>query len=126
MDPIADMLVNIKNAALSLKGTASIPFSSEKHAIAELLMKEGYLSSVSISDNKRSIIVSIIYHEKKPRIHGIERVSKPSRRVYLSSKKISSVRGGVGVVVISTPKGILTGKDARKENVGGEILFTIW
>ena len=118
----------LKNASLADKETASFPFSKMKNAIAECLKKEGYLSEVSKKMKKGQPVleVGLIYVDKKPKITEVERISKQSRRVYFGMKDIHSVRSGSGLLVLSTPKGILSGKEARKEQVGGEALFRIW
>ena len=128
-DPIGDMLVRIKNAGNAGNTTARIPFSKVKYAIAELLKKQGYLADLEKKGKtvSKEIEVKIAYDENEvPKIKGLERVSKPSRRVYFGVKDIKPVRSGYGLLVISTPKGILTGSQAKKELVGGEVLFKIW
>ena len=118
----------LKNASLAGKSTVSFPYSKMKNAIAECLKKEGYLSQVSKKAKKGfpTLEVELVYVDKNPKIAEVERVSKQSRRVYFSMKDIHSVRNGSGLLVLSTPKGILSGKEARKEQVGGEALFKIW
>ena len=127
-DPIADMLTRIRNAAAAGLEQVSIPLSKEKKAIAEVLKDEGYLAKVGIAgegvDSK--IVVDIKYAAGKPVIEGIERVSKSSCRVHCGSREIPRVRNGLGIVVLSTPKGIMSGRKAAQENVGGEILCRVW
>ncbi len=127
-DPIADLLVRIKNAGNTGLPSTIIPYSQLKFEIASLLQKEGYIGSVSKKGKKakKVIEVSIAYTNKKPRIADAARVSKPSRRVYMGVHDIKPVRHGYGLLVLSTPKGIMTDKEARKEHVGGEALFKIW
>ncbi|MCR4306442.1 MAG: 30S ribosomal protein S8 [Candidatus Yonathbacteria bacterium] len=127
-DPIADLLVRIKNAGNTGLPSTIIPYSQLKFEIASLLQKEGYIGSVSKKGKKakKVIEVSIAYTNKKPRIADAARVSKPSRRVYMGVSDIKPVRHGYGLLVLSTPKGIMTDKEARKEHVGGEALFKIW
>ena len=118
----------IKNGSLAGKESVVFPYSKIKNAIAECLKKEGYVSDLSkkIKNGQPMLEVKLIYVEGKPRITEVERISKQSRRVYYGMKDIHSVRSGSGLLVLSTPKGILSGKDARKEQVGGEALFRIW
>lgn len=128
MDPIADMLINIKNAAIAGKPFALVPYSKLKLSIASLLVKEGYLRGVSKRGKKakKFIELEISYSDKKPKIQGVARISKPSKRVYYGMGELKPVKNGYGLLVLSTPKGILAGKDAKKEHVGGEALFKIW
>jgi small subunit ribosomal protein S8 len=118
----------LKNASLAGKPTVTIPHSKMKNAIVECLKKEGYVNQISKKVRKGFPVleVELIYTDKKPKIKEVERISKQSRRVYFSMKDIHSVRNGSGLLVLSTPKGILSGKEARKEQVGGEALFRIW
>ena len=127
-DPIADMLTRIRNAAAAGLEEASIPLSKEKKAIAEVLLEEGYLAKVSVVGEgvKSQIVVELKYAAGKPVIEGIERVSKSSCRVHCGSREIPRVRNGLGIVVLSTPKGIMSGRKAARENVGGEILCRVW
>ena len=118
----------LKNASLAGKQTVTFPASKIKNAIAECLKKEGYLGQISKKIKKGFPIleVELIYTDKKPKISEVERISKQSRRVYFKMKNIHSIRNGSGLLVLSTPKGILSGKEARKEQVGGEALFRLW
>ena len=127
-DPIADMLTRIRNAITANKESVEIPASNEKKAIAEVLKEEGYLSSVVIAGEgvKSQIVVELKYAGAKAVIEGIERVSKSSCRVHCGSREIPRVRNGLGIVVLSTPKGIMSGRKAAQENVGGEILCRVW
>lgn len=128
MDNISNMLIILKNGSMAGKTVVSFPDSKIKYQIASLLQKEGYLSSVAkkVKKGKKIIEVGLIYNEGKPRISEVERVSKPSKRVYFGMKNIFPVRNGSGLLVLSTPKGILSGKEAKAEQVGGEVLFKIW
>lgn len=118
----------MKNGSLANKESVTFPFSKMKNAIAECLKKAGYISEVSkkVKAGQPILEVKLVYVDKKPRITEVERISKQSRRVYFGMKDIHSVRNGSGLLVLSTPKGILSGKEARKEQVGGEALFRIW
>jgi small subunit ribosomal protein S8 len=128
MDQISNMLIMIKNGGLARKESVSFPHSKMKHAIAMCLKKEGYLNSVSekIKNNHPTLEVELIYKDGKPKISDVERISKQSRRIYFGVRDIHSVRNGSGLLVLSTPKGICSGKEARKEQVGGEALFRVW
>ena len=127
-DPIADMLTRIRNAAAAGLDKVAIPLSKEKKAIAEVLLEEGYISSATVEGEgvKSQIIVALKYVGDRSVIEGIERVSKSSCRVHCGSREIPRVRNGLGIVVLSTPKGIMSGRKAAKENVGGEILCRVW
>ncbi len=128
MDSISNMIIMMKNAGLAGKTTVLFPYSKMKNAIAECLKKEGYVSEVAkkVKKGQPMLEVSLIYVDKKPKIEYAERISKQSRRVYYSMKEIHSVRNGSGLLILSTPKGILSGKDARRAQVGGEALFKLW
>ena len=127
-DPIADMLTRIRNAAAAGLEKVAIPLSKEKKAIAEVLMEEGYLSAVSVEGEgvKSQIVVELKYVGTKAVIEGIERVSKSSCRVHCGSQEIPRVRNGLGTVILTTPNGVMSGRQAAKENVGGEILCYVW
>ena len=118
----------MKNASIARKETVSFPYSKLKNAILECLKKEGYINEVSkkVKNNMSVLEVGLIYVDKKPKIVQVERISKQSRRIYFGMNDIHSVKNGAGVLVLSTPKGILSGKEARKEQVGGEALFRMW
>ncbi|MCX6713369.1 MAG: 30S ribosomal protein S8 [Candidatus Vogelbacteria bacterium] len=129
MDPISDMLIQIKNAALVGKPAVALPFSNLKHEIAKVLQKEGYLKSVVKKGKKvkKLLACDLAYGENgKAKVTDVSRVSKSSRRVYVGVKEIRSVRQGSGSMVLSTPKGIMTDKEAKLAGVGGEVLFKIW
>jgi len=128
MDSISNMLIVMKNGSLAGKESVSFPYSKIKNAIAECLKKEGYVSSVSkkVKKDQPVLEIGLSYTDEKPKITEVERISKQSRRVYFGMRDIHRVRNGSGLLVLSTPKGILSGKDARKEQVGGEALFRIW
>lgn len=127
MDQIANMLIAIKNGGLVKKATVTLPSSKMKVAILELLKNEGYVKTYKVEgDVKQTVEVVLAYTKDAPRIHGVSRVSKQSKRVYTGVKDITAFKYGHGMTVLSTPKGILSDKQARKEMVGGELLFTIW
>jgi small subunit ribosomal protein S8 len=127
MDQIANMLIAIKNGGLVNKTTVTLPSSKMKVAILELLKQEGYIKTFNVEgDVKPTVEVVLQYVKGSSRINGVTRVSKMSKRIYTAVKDITSFKYGHGMTVLSTPKGILSDKQARKEMVGGEILFTIW
>jgi len=128
MDSISNMIIMLKNASLAGKETVSFPYSKMRNAIAECLRKEKYVDQISKKIKKGFPVleVGLIFINKKPKITEVERISKQSRRVYFKMKDIHSVKNGSGLLVLSTPKGILSGKEARKEQVGGEALFRLW
>ncbi len=128
MDPISNMIVMIKNASDSRKESVVFPYSKIKLAILDLLQKEGFIKSFGKKGKKvvKFIEVGLLYAGKEPRINGVKRVSKTSKRVYIGSKEIKKVKNGLGSLIMSTPKGIMTDKMAREAKVGGEALFEIW
>ena len=128
-DPIADMLTRIRNAGNAKMSSVDIPGSRLKRNIAEVLKKQGYIKNYKfIQDDKQGTVrVYLKYTDKKDHaIYGLERASKPSRRYYVKSKDIKPVLNGMGIAILSTSKGIMTDMEARKENVGGEVLCRIW
>ncbi len=129
MDKISNLIISIKNAGNVRKETASVPYSQYKMEITKLLKKEGFLVSAESKGKKvkKTIQMGIAYNENgKPKINDVKRISKPSKRIYYGAKDIRPVKGGFGTLILSTPKGIMTDKMARKEKVGGEALFKIW
>ncbi|MES2213505.1 MAG: 30S ribosomal protein S8 [Patescibacteria group bacterium] len=127
-DPIGDMIIRIKNASDSRKESVVFPHSKLKLAILDTLLKEGYVKSFGKKGKKvaKFIEVVLVYVDGAPRITGVERVSKTSKRIYTKSQEIRSVKSGMGSLILSTPQGIMTDKAAKKANVGGEALFKIW
>lgn len=128
-DKIADMLIRIKNAGLAEHDTTQVPYSDLKHAVARTLLKAGYITSVEKKGKKvkKTLEIGIAYgKDGKPKMKEAKRVSKLSCRVYYGYRDIRPVRNGFGCLILSTPKGILTGDAARKEQVGGEPLFKVW
>lgn len=118
----------MKNGGLAGLPSVTVPYSKMKAAICECLKSAGFISDFSKKVRKGHPVleIALAYQGKQPKIRDAERVSKQSRRVYMKMRDIHTVRGGTGLLVLSTPKGILSGKDARKEQVGGEILFRLW
>ena len=127
-DVIADMLTRIRNANSARHETVDVPASNMKKAIADILVEEGYVKGYQvIEDGKQGIIrITLKYIGKKQVIQGLRRVSKPGLRIYSGCEDMPKVMNGLGVAIVSTSKGIMTDKKARKENVGGEILAFIW
>ncbi len=124
MDPVADALIRIKNGYSVGKVDVIVKFSKLIWTLLKLLQKEGYLSDVKQKD--RAIIATLKYNSRIPTVTGITRVSKPSLRVYKGVKDLPHVLNGLGIAIISTPKGLLTDKEARKLKAGGEVLALIW
>ncbi|MBQ9786313.1 MAG: 30S ribosomal protein S8 [Clostridia bacterium] len=128
-DPIADMLTRIRNGLTAKHATVSVPASKEKLTIANILVKEGYVSSVEETqeNNRKNIIITLKYDENgESVIQGIKRISKPGLRVYAGVEKLPQVISGLGIAIVSTNKGILTDKQARSAGVGGEVLAFVW
>lgn len=128
-DSIADLLTRIRNANTAKHDTVDIPASNMKKAIVQILVDEGYVKSFQvIEDGKQGVIrVTLRYGENKtPIISGLRRVSKPGLRIYAGSADMPRVMKGLGIAVVSTPKGVMTDRKARQENVGGEVLAFIW
>lgn len=128
-DPIADMLTRIRNASAAKHKTVDVPASKMKKAIADILYNEGYIKSVEeiANENQGLLRIALKYDENGAKvIAGIKRISKPGLRVYASAEKLPKVLNGLGIALISTSKGIKTDKEARKENLGGEVLAYIW
>lgn len=128
-DPIADMITRIRNAGRAKFSSVDIPGSKLKVELAKILQKNGYIKNYKfVEDGKQGMLRIYLKYEADGShvIYGIQRISKPSRRVYTKSKDIKPVYNGLGVAVISTSNGIMTDKEARKENLGGEILCNIW
>ena len=127
-DPIADFLTRIRNASKARKLRVDIPASNMKKSLAEILKSQNFIKDYSIvEDNKQNLIrVELKYSNGSPAISGLKRISKPGLRIYKNSNDLPRVLNGLGVAVISTPKGLLTDKDARTQSVGGEIVCYIW
>jgi small subunit ribosomal protein S8 len=128
-DPISDLLVRLRNGAQRRYETLTVPASKLKRAILEILRKEGYVEAVEegIHDGHPILMVRLRYvGEGQPMITGLERVSKPGRRVYVGSQGIKKVRNGIGISILSTSQGIMTDQESRKSRLGGEVLCSIW
>lgn len=130
-DPIADMLTRIRNAARARHESVEVPWSRTKEEIARLLVAEGFLQEVRKLKSKERVGEELLIHlrfdrEKQPIISGLKRISRPGRRVYVGAREIPPIRAGLGVNILSTPHGILVDREARKVNVGGELICSVW
>ena len=130
-DPIADMLTRIRNANVAMHDEVRMPSSKKKEALAAILKKEGYIEDYAVADNGdrpgSSLTVTMKYSPERARtISGLRRVSKPGLRVYKAASEAPRVLGGLGVAVVSTSQGLMTDREARKRNVGGEVLCFVW
>ena len=129
-DPIADMLTRIRNANTAKHDTVDVPASKMKIAIADILLKEGYIKSYELVEagSFKNIHITLKYGKDKNEkiITGLKRISKPGLRVYANAAELPKVLGGLGIAIVSTNKGILTDKEARKNNVGGEVIAFVW
>lgn len=128
-DPIGDFIVRLKNAGAVGKSSIDVPFSKMKKSIALALQKSGYVGEVKErgDDPKKTLTVELLYTEAKaPKINGVKRMSKPGRRLYAKARDVHRVKYGRGLLVLTTPQGIVTDKEAREKRLGGEKLFEIW
>lgn len=130
-DPITDMLNRIRNAQAVFHPTVDIPFSRLKYEMAKILERNGFIESLERKGRKEKMIHIVLKYEgkgtkKRPFIQGSRRISKPGQRIYLPWQKMRSVKGGYGIAIVSTSKGLLTDKEARKQKVGGEVLCEVW
>ena len=126
-DPISDFLCRVRNAARALHPEVLVPYSRLKESLAQVLLREGYVSDVSVEGtSKKNIRLKLKYTGRKSVIEGLRRLSSPGRRVYAPCDAIPKVRGGLGVVVLSTSAGVVTDREARRRNLGGELICSIW
>lgn len=128
-DPVADFIIRLKNAGMARKSQVEVPYSKLKHAIADKLAAAGFIAAVAVDgkDVKKQLVVTLKYDQKGTHfIRGVQRISKPGRRLYVGVSDIHPVKFGHGNLILSTPAGILTDEEARTQNVGGEQLFKIW
>jgi small subunit ribosomal protein S8 len=128
-DPIGDMITRIRNAQMRAKAKVSMPGSKQRERVAEVLKSEGYIrgyASVAHASGRSELEIELKYFDGAPVIHEIERVSKPGRRVYASVKALPRINNGLGVAILSTPKGVMADHAARDANVGGEIICTVF
>ena len=126
-DPISDMLTRIRNAGRALRPVVAVPHSRVKENIANILKKEGYVAEVAVEGKvPKTINIKLKYQGKKNVIEGLRRISKPGLRHYVGATEIPRVLGGLGVAVVSTSEGVMTGTQAKKKNLGGELLCYVW
>lgn len=128
-DPVADMLTRIRNAARARKVSVDVPWSRHKEAIARVLVDEGYLADAALVEQEPhpALRIGLRYDDaRRPVILGMKRISKPSLRIYVGAGEIPQVRKGLGISVLSTPKGVLVDREARKQGIGGELLCQVW
>jgi len=128
-DPIADMLTRIRNASMALHPETTMPSSKLKEEIARILSEEGYIDGYKVDDARvgKKLTIRLRYnHDRKPILGGLQRVSKPGHRVYKGATDVQRVRGGIGVAIVSTSDGVMTDREARRRNVGGEVLCEVW
>ena len=128
-DPIADMLTRIRNATLALHPETRMPSSKLKEEIARILSEEGYIDGYKVDDARvgKELTVTLRYgSDRQPILEGLQRISKPGRRVYTAAADVPRVRGGIGVAIVSTSDGVMTDREARRRKVGGEVLCEVW
>jgi len=127
-DPIADIIIRIKNAHMARHESLKVPYSKMKKAIVDILVEEGYLTSATIEESKpfNYLSLELKYIGKLPAINDVKRLSKPGRRLYSPVNKIPKTLGGYGITILSTSKGVMTDAKARKANLGGELLCQVW
>ncbi|MDP3763072.1 MAG: 30S ribosomal protein S8 [bacterium] len=128
MDAISNMIIQIKNAGSAGHNHVLVPYSKLKHAIAEVLKKEHFVKDVETKSEKgrKMLAVSLFMENRVPKIKGVERISKSSKRVYKKSSDIRAVKSGYGALILSTSRGIMSGREAKRAKLGGEALFSIW
>lgn len=126
-DPIADMLSRIRNASRALQRTVEVPHSKIKESIAQVLRREGYVADLVVEGGKaKKIILKLKFQGRRGVIEGLRRVSRPGLRTYVGATEIPHVRRGLGVAVVSTPEGVMSGTEARRKNLGGELVCFVW
>jgi small subunit ribosomal protein S8 len=126
-DPISDLLTRLRNAGRALQPAVELPHSRIKENIAKILKREGYVTDVAVDGNAaKKIKIRLKYQGKKSVIEGLKRVSRPGLRRYVGATEIPRVLGGLGIAVLSTPEGVMTGTEAKKKNLGGELLCYVW
>lgn len=128
MDTISNFIIKVKNAGNAGQGDVSVPFSKLKLSIASVLKKEGFIKDFSEKSEKgRKVIAIDLFTENRvPKIKGVKRISKPSKRIYQKAEEIRGVKNGYGALILSTSRGVMTGREAKKAKLGGEALFSIW
>ena len=127
-DPISDCLIRIKNGYLARKGNVQMPHSKMKHAVLDVLNRHGFIGKIEVKGDKikKTLSVDLLYQDKTPKLTDLVIVSKPGKRVYVPFKKLPKVLGGLGITIVSTPQGLLSGSVAQKKKVGGELICKVW
>jgi len=126
-DSIADLLIRIKNGYLARKKSVLVPYFKLGEKLLKILTKEGFIGEFKIeSSSGKNLLINLKYDKKIPLLTDVTRVSKPGLRIYVSKGRIPRVLGGIGIVIISTPKGLMTGREAKKQGLGGELLCKVW
>jgi small subunit ribosomal protein S8 len=126
-DPIGDLLTRIRNGYLASHSEVEVPYSKIKNQLAEIFVSQGYLEKAkSAGGKKKKLVLVLKYLGKKPAVTKIKRISKPGRRIYLKAKEIRPVLSGLGTIILTTPAGLMTGQEARKKKLGGEVICCIW
>ena len=123
-DPVADMLVTIKNGYMAKKASVVVPFSKHKLEVAKVLAGRNFITS-AMQENS-SVKIDLAYEGQKPKLTNLKRVSKPGLRIYIKSKSIKKIKGGKGMLIISTPKGVISGEEAKDKKLGGEVICKVW
>lgn len=128
MDTISNMIIQIKNAGQAGHDAVLVPYSKFKHSIAETLKKENFIKNVDTKTEKtrKMLVIELLMENRVPKIKGVERISKPSRRIYKKASDIRAVKSGYGALILSTSAGIMSGREAKRASLGGEALFKIW
>lgn len=127
-DKISDILTIIRNGYLAKKDTISLPYSKLREEIAKVMVEEKYLKDLSVTeeDQFKKLQLDLLYVNEKPAVHNLKRISKPGLRIYKSASQLIPILSGLGISILSTSKGIMTDKQARKQNIGGEVLCELW
>ncbi len=127
MDTISNLIIKLKNAGNAHHESVTVPYSNLKEAICEVLKKEGFIKNFEVKgDAKKSLSITLLSENRIPKIKGVERISKPSKRIYRKVTELRGVKNGYGALILSTSHGVMTGRDAKKAKLGGEALFNIW
>ncbi len=128
MDVLSNMLISIKNAGNAGRDSLLVPHSKMKESVASVLEKEGFIKSAKAvtKDGRKFLAIDLYLENREPRIRDVKRISKASKRIYRGANELRPVKNGYGILVVSTPKGVMSGKEARKAKLGGEVLFSIW
>jgi|SRR3989344_1483430 len=128
MDTISNMIIQIKNAGNVGHDSVLVPYSKLKHSIAEVLKKENFIKNIETVTKKgrKMLVIDLFMENRIPKIKGVKRISKPSRRIYKKSSDIRSVKNGYGALILSTSQGVMSGREAKRASLGGEALFSIW